>query len=113
MDDHVARRKRIFGPGMLMSVQWYTRWGLYVLSYIKRKGYFCGTVMCVVFQRIRREHTGNGRLLSRCKIFAAAFWHRHGRVSAYLTRRWRARRKYRVSGGAGGQYIWNRFTLPC
>lgn len=26
MDDHVARRKRIFGLGMLVSVQWYTWW---------------------------------------------------------------------------------------
>lgn len=44
MDDHVTRRKRVFGLGMLVVGAVVYLVGLWpVLSYIKRKGiFFCG-----------------------------------------------------------------------
>ncbi|EKF2558513.1 YiaA/YiaB family protein [Salmonella enterica] len=69
MDDHVARRKRIFGLGMLVVgavVYLVGLWpGCHTLS---EKGYFfAAIVMCGFPVLIRQEHTGNDRLLSRCK----------------------------------------------
>lgn len=69
MDDHVARRKRMFGLGMLVVgavVYLVGLWpGCHTLS---EKGYFfAAIVMCGFPVLIRQEHTGNDRLLSRCK----------------------------------------------
>lgn len=50
MDDHVARRKRIFGLGMLVVGAVVYPVGLWPLSYIKRKGIFLRQSSCVVFQ---------------------------------------------------------------
>ncbi len=106
MDDHVARRKRIFGLGMLVVgavVYLVGLWpGCHTLS---EKGYFfAAIVMCGFPVLIRQEHTGNGRLLSRCKsllllgigMVAVGVFGAGGRA------------ENTVSGGAGGQYIWNR-----
>lgn len=51
-----------------MSVQWYTWWDCGGLSYIKRKGiFFCGNRHVRFSSLNSPEHTGNDRLLSRCK----------------------------------------------
>lgn len=80
MDDHVARRKRMFGLGMLVVgavVYLVGLWpGCHTLS---EKGYFfAAIVMCGFPVLIRQEHTGNDRLPFSLQIFAVA-WHRHGR----------------------------------
>lgn len=91
MDDHVARRKRIFGLGMLVVgavVYLVGLWpGCHTLS---EKGYFfAAIVMCGFPVLIRQEHTG----MTACFLVAnlccclASAWSR----SAYLTWRWRAR----------------------
>lgn len=68
MDDHVARRKRIFGLGMLVVgavVYLVGLWpGCHTLS---ERDIFCGNRHVWFPVLIRQEHTGNGRLLSRCK----------------------------------------------
>ncbi len=50
MDDHVARRKRMFGPGMLVVGAVVYPWDCGGLSYIKRKGIFLRQSSCAVFQ---------------------------------------------------------------
>lgn len=91
MDDHVARRKRIFGLGMLVVgavVYLVGLWpGCHTLS---EKGYFFAAIVMCGFPVLIRQNT---REMAACFLVAnlccclASAWSR----SAYLTRRWRAR----------------------
>ncbi|EKS2760462.1 YiaA/YiaB family protein [Salmonella enterica] len=69
MDDHVTRRKRVFGLGMLVVGAVVYLVGLWPACHtLSEKGYFfAAMVMCGFPVLIRQEHTGNDRLLSRCK----------------------------------------------
>lgn len=67
MDDHVARRKRIFGPGMLVVGAVVYPWDCGRCHTLSEKGYFCGNRHVWFSSLNSPEHTGNGRLLSRCK----------------------------------------------
>ncbi|EHL5405364.1 YiaA/YiaB family protein [Salmonella enterica] len=69
MDDHVTRRKRVFGLGMLVVGAVVYLVGLWPACHtLSEKGYFfAAMVMCGFPVLIRQEHTGNDHLLSRCK----------------------------------------------
>lgn len=80
MDDHVARRKRIFGLGMLVVgavVYLVGLWpGCHTLS---EKGYFFVGNRHVWFSSLNSPGThGKWPLAFSLQIFAVA-WHRHGR----------------------------------
>ncbi|ECC2506753.1 YiaA/YiaB family protein [Salmonella enterica] len=69
MDDNVTRRKRLLGLGMLVVGAVVYLVGLWPACHtLSEKGYFfAAMVMCGFPLLIRQEHTGNDRLLSRCK----------------------------------------------
>ncbi|ECU0899791.1 hypothetical protein DMH99_02545 [Salmonella enterica] len=69
MDDNVTRRKRLLGLGMLVVGAVVYLVGLWPACHtLSEKGYFfAAMVMCSFPLLIRQEHTGNDRLLSRCK----------------------------------------------
>ncbi|EAR0344624.1 hypothetical protein EBI69_05790 [Salmonella enterica] len=69
MDDNVTRRKRVLGLGMLVVGAVVYLVGLWPACHtLSEKGYFfAAMVMCGFPLLIRQEHTGNDRLLSRCK----------------------------------------------
>ncbi len=57
MDDHVARRKRMFGPGMLVVGAVVYPWDCGGLSYIKRKGIFFAAIVMCGFPVLIRQNT--------------------------------------------------------
>ncbi|EHA5004400.1 YiaA/YiaB family inner membrane protein [Salmonella enterica subsp. diarizonae] len=69
MDDNVTRRKRVLGLGMLVVGAVVYLVGLWPACHtLSEKGYFfAAMVMCGFPLLISQEHTGNDRLLSRCK----------------------------------------------
>ncbi|EBF4216728.1 hypothetical protein FH403_00270 [Salmonella enterica] len=69
MDDNVTRGKRAFSLGILAVGAVVYLVGLWPACHtLSEKGYFfAAMVMCGFPILIRQEHTGNDRLLSRCK----------------------------------------------